>query len=195
MTRRFDGEENADIPVRSVLKCEATTGCAGPATAARWPPASWPRSATRSASSPPSRSASPARTDHADVPHRRRRRRGHQHGLPRVVELFEARKPKGLAKIAEVGGKVSIEETDKAITVVITDDAGEEHRHTFPRRTRLYVERPEDRAGRAAQRGLAVPARAARASGAAPRPSCTSSRRSRRSTSPRASTSTTSTSS
>jgi DNA-directed RNA polymerase subunit beta' len=62
------------------------------------------------------------------------------HGLPRVVELFEARKPKGLAKIAEVGGKVSIEETDKAITVVITDDGGEEHRHTFPRRTLLFVE-------------------------------------------------------
>jgi DNA-directed RNA polymerase subunit beta' len=62
------------------------------------------------------------------------------HGLPRVVELFEARKPKGLAKIAEVGGKVSIEDSDKAITVVITDDGGEEHRYTFPRRTLLYVE-------------------------------------------------------
>src|SRR5205085_10004984 len=62
------------------------------------------------------------------------------HGLPRVVELFEARKPKGLAKIAEVGGKVSIEESDKAVTAVITDDGGEEHRHTFPRRTRLFVE-------------------------------------------------------
>jgi DNA-directed RNA polymerase subunit beta' len=62
------------------------------------------------------------------------------HGLPRVVELFEARKPKGLAKIAEIGGTVSIEESDKAITVVITDDGGEEHRNTFPRRTRLFVE-------------------------------------------------------
>jgi DNA-directed RNA polymerase subunit beta' len=61
------------------------------------------------------------------------------HGLPRIVELFEARKPKGLAKIAEVGGVVHIEDTDKSRTVVITDDAGEEHRHTFPRRTRLYV--------------------------------------------------------
>ena len=35
-------------------------------------------------------------------------------GLPRVVELFEARKPKGLAEMAEVDGKVSVEETDKA---------------------------------------------------------------------------------
>ena len=118
------------------------------------------------------------------------------HGLPRVVELFEARKPKGLAKIAEVGGKVTIEDTDKAITVVITDDGGEEHRHTFPRRTLLYVERrPEDRARHAAQRGLAVSRTSCWPSAAGPRPSCTSSARSRRSTSPRAWTSTTSTSS
>ena len=61
------------------------------------------------------------------------------HGLPRVVELFEARKPKGLAKIAEVAGTVTIEDGDKSVTVVITDAGGEEHRHTFPRRTLLYV--------------------------------------------------------
>jgi DNA-directed RNA polymerase subunit beta' len=61
------------------------------------------------------------------------------HGLPRVVELFEARRPKGLAKIAEQDGTVSIEETDKALNVTITDDAGEEHKHAFPRRTRLFV--------------------------------------------------------
>src|SRR5947199_2067592 len=61
------------------------------------------------------------------------------HGLPRVVELFEARKPKGLAKIAEESGVVSIEESEKALTVVVTDDTGEEHRYPFPRRTRLFV--------------------------------------------------------
>jgi DNA-directed RNA polymerase subunit beta' len=61
------------------------------------------------------------------------------HGLPRIVELFEARKPKGLAKIAEQDGTISIEETDKALTVTITDQAGEEHKHAFPRRTRLFV--------------------------------------------------------
>ena len=61
------------------------------------------------------------------------------HGLPRVVELFEARKPKGLAKIAEVSGTVSVEDTDKARTIVVTDEAGEEHRYPFPRRTRLHV--------------------------------------------------------
>jgi DNA-directed RNA polymerase subunit beta' len=65
------------------------------------------------------------------------------HGLPRVVELFEARKPKGLARMAEQDGVVAIEETDKALTVVITDDAGEEHRYTFPRRTRVFVENGE----------------------------------------------------
>jgi len=61
------------------------------------------------------------------------------HGLPRVVELFEARKPKGLAQIAEHDGTVTIEETEKALTVTVTDAAGEEHRYSFPRRTRLYV--------------------------------------------------------
>ncbi len=61
------------------------------------------------------------------------------HGLPRVVEIFEARKPKGLARMAEISGNVSMEDGDKSVTIVITDSAGEEHRYTFPRRTLLYV--------------------------------------------------------
>jgi DNA-directed RNA polymerase subunit beta' len=80
------------------------------------------------------------------------------HGLPRVVELFEARKPKGLAKIAEQDGIVSIEESEKALTVVITDEAGEEHRHAFPRRTRLYVsEREKIQAGKQLNEGSLYP--------------------------------------
>ena len=80
------------------------------------------------------------------------------HGLPRVVELFEARKPKGLAQITEHDGVVHIEETDKALTVVVTDDAGEEHRHTFPRRTRLYVSEGEKvDAGRQLNEGSLYP--------------------------------------
>jgi DNA-directed RNA polymerase subunit beta' len=80
------------------------------------------------------------------------------HGLPRVVELFEARRPKGLAKIAEQDGVVSIEETDKALTVVITDEAGEEHRHAFPRRTRIYVTQGEKiEAGRQLNEGSLYP--------------------------------------
>ncbi|MGH2879509.1 MAG: DNA-directed RNA polymerase subunit beta', partial [Solirubrobacteraceae bacterium] len=80
------------------------------------------------------------------------------HGLPRVVELFEARKPKGLAKIAEQDGGVTIEETEKALTVVITDEAGEEHRHAFPRRTRLYVTEGEKiQAGKQLNEGSLYP--------------------------------------
>ncbi len=62
------------------------------------------------------------------------------HGLPRVVELFEARKPKGLAELATVEGTVSVEDTEKGLKVIITDAAGEEHAYSFPRRTRLLVE-------------------------------------------------------
>src|ERR671918_501247 len=63
-------------------------------------------------------------------------------GLPRVVELFEARKPKGLAKMAEVAGKVTdLEETDKAVKLTLTDDKGEEHAYSFPPRTNVLVEK------------------------------------------------------
>jgi len=60
-------------------------------------------------------------------------------GLPRIVELFEARKPKGLAQMAEVAGKVSVEETDKALKTIVTESSGEEHAYSFPPRTRLHV--------------------------------------------------------
>ena len=41
-------------------------------------------------------------------------------GLPRVEELFEARKPKKMSILAEIGGKVSLEETRKNAIVAIT---------------------------------------------------------------------------
>src|SRR5205823_13922369 len=56
-------------------------------------------------------------------------------------ELFEAGKPKGLAKLAEVDGKVTIEDSEKARKVIVLDADGEEHAYTFPRRTRLFVEK------------------------------------------------------
>ena len=63
------------------------------------------------------------------------------HGLPRVVELFEARKPKGQAKISQCAGVIHIEETDKAKKVVILDDTGEElHSYAISRRADLMVE-------------------------------------------------------
>src|SRR5438128_184175 len=52
------------------------------------------------------------------------------HGLPRVVELFEARKPKGAAVMAESSGVVRVGENEKGervITVLGSDDAEEEH--------------------------------------------------------------------
>ncbi len=61
-------------------------------------------------------------------------------GLPRVVELFEARKPKGLAQMAKESGKVAVEETDKAVKLIITDAKGEDESYSFPARTRLNVE-------------------------------------------------------
>jgi DNA-directed RNA polymerase subunit beta' len=63
------------------------------------------------------------------------------HGLPRVVELFEARKPKGQAKITQFAGTVHIEESDKTKKVLIFDDTGEEvHSYAISRRADLMVE-------------------------------------------------------
>ncbi len=61
------------------------------------------------------------------------------HGLPRVVELFEARKPKGQALIAEVSGKLEIRETDKAKKIVIVTSDKKEKAYPVSRRTRLRV--------------------------------------------------------
>ena len=53
-------------------------------------------------------------------------------GLPRVEELFEARNPKGVAVIAEYGGKVRIEETDGIRKVIIKGDNGDEKSYIIP---------------------------------------------------------------
>ncbi|MFC7496536.1 MULTISPECIES: DNA-directed RNA polymerase subunit beta' [unclassified Nocardioides] len=61
-------------------------------------------------------------------------------GLPRVVELFEARSPKGRSPIAEATGRVEIEETDKARKVLITpDDGSEVQEYPVSKRSRLLV--------------------------------------------------------
>jgi DNA-directed RNA polymerase subunit beta' len=64
------------------------------------------------------------------------------HGLPRVVEIFEARNPKGAAQLAEIDGTVAIEETERQLKLTIVPDSGdenEERSYTVPRRTRLLV--------------------------------------------------------
>jgi DNA-directed RNA polymerase subunit beta' len=135
------GEDNPRIPVRSVLKCEAETGvcqaCYGVAMATGKVVAIGDAVgiiAAQSIGEPGTQLT--LRTFHtggvagADI----------THGLPRVVELFEARKPKGLAKLAEVEGTVAVEDTEKARKIIVTDAAGEEHAYSFPQRTRLLVQ-------------------------------------------------------
>jgi DNA-directed RNA polymerase subunit beta' len=62
------------------------------------------------------------------------------HGLPRVVEIFEARNPKGAAALAEVAGTVAHEETERQLRITIVPDSGnedDEYSILVPRRTRL----------------------------------------------------------
>jgi DNA-directed RNA polymerase subunit beta' len=68
------------------------------------------------------------------------------HGLPRVVEIFEARNPKGAAILAEIGGRVEIEQTERGpkVAVVPTEvgadgELGDPFEVQLPRRTRLLV--------------------------------------------------------
>jgi DNA-directed RNA polymerase subunit beta' len=136
----FEGDDDATVPVRSVLKCEAESGvcrnCYGimPATQSTVEIGDAVGIIAAQSIGEPGTQLT-MRTFHTggvaglDI----------TQGLPRVVELFEARKPKGLAQMAEVSGKVSVEETDKAVKLTITDDKGEEHPYSFPARTRLYV--------------------------------------------------------
>jgi DNA-directed RNA polymerase subunit beta' len=134
------GDEPVNVPVRSVLKCEADTGicqrCYGVAMATGKVVAIGDAVgiiAAQSIGEPGTQLT--LRTFHtggvagADI----------THGLPRVVELFEARKPKGLAQLAHNGGTVTVEDTEKARRVIVTTAEGEEDAYSFPNRTRLYV--------------------------------------------------------
>ena len=61
-------------------------------------------------------------------------------GLPRVEELFEARKPKGLAIIAEFGGVATIKDTKKKREVIITNhETGETKAYLIPYGSRIKV--------------------------------------------------------
>ena len=62
------------------------------------------------------------------------------HGLPRIVELFEARTPKGVAPISEAAGRIKIEDTDKLRKIVVVpDDGTEEIAYPVSKRQRLIV--------------------------------------------------------
>jgi DNA-directed RNA polymerase subunit beta' len=69
------------------------------------------------------------------------------HGLPRVVEIFEARNPKGAATLAEIGGRIEIDETEgRGPKITVNPDGLDEsgdplasREYQLPRRTRLLV--------------------------------------------------------
>ena len=68
------------------------------------------------------------------------------HGLPRVVEIFEARNPKGAATLVEVGGRIEVEQTERGPKVsVVPTELGPDGElldpveYQLPRRTRLLV--------------------------------------------------------
>jgi DNA-directed RNA polymerase subunit beta' len=60
-------------------------------------------------------------------------------GLPRVEELFEARKPKGLAIISDIAGTVKIEDTKKKREVIVSNGEGDSKTYLIPFGSRLTV--------------------------------------------------------
>ncbi|WP_455521001.1 DNA-directed RNA polymerase subunit beta', partial [Parvimonas micra] len=65
-------------------------------------------------------------------------------GLPRVEELFEARKPKGLAYITEIDGTVKLVDNKKRYDIVVTADDGDERIYAIPYGARIKVKDGEE---------------------------------------------------
>ncbi len=61
-------------------------------------------------------------------------------GLPRVEELFEARKPRGLAIISEIGGLVEVKENKKKEVIVTNQEQGESRTYLIPYGSRIKVQ-------------------------------------------------------
>ena len=62
-------------------------------------------------------------------------------GLPRVEELFEARKPKGLAIITEIKGVATLKDTKKKREIIITDnESGESKTYLIPYGSRIKIQ-------------------------------------------------------
>jgi DNA-directed RNA polymerase subunit beta' len=140
------GEETT-VPVRSVLKCRAETGvcrtCYGifPATGEMCEIGDAVGIIAAQSIGEPGTQLT-MRTFHtggvagADI----------THGLPRVVEIFEARNPKGAAVLAESPGRVEIEQTERGPRILIhptevgpEGELPEPLEYQLPRRTRLLV--------------------------------------------------------
>jgi DNA-directed RNA polymerase subunit beta' len=135
------------IPVRSVLKCHAETGvcktCYGifPATGEMCEIGDAVGIIAAQSIGEPGTQLT-MRTFHtggvagADI----------THGLPRVVEIFEARNPKGAAILAELGGRIEIEQTERGPKITVNPtEVGKDGElvdpieYQLPRRTRLLV--------------------------------------------------------
>jgi DNA-directed RNA polymerase subunit beta' len=139
--------EGATLPVRSVLKCRAESGvcraCYGvfPATGEMCEIGDAVGIIAAQSIGEPGTQLT-MRTFHtggvagADI----------THGLPRVVEIFEARNPKGAAVLAEAGGRVEVEQSERGpkVTVHPTEvgpdgELADPLEYQLPRRTRLLV--------------------------------------------------------
>lgn len=89
-------------------------------------------------------------------------------GLPRVTEIFEARKPKDPAVIAEVDGLVELQQTKRRgkRTIIVRSESGVEHEHLVPHGKRFLVHTGEEvKAGQALVDGPLVPHDILRVSG------------------------------
>jgi DNA-directed RNA polymerase subunit beta' len=149
LTAELDGTDVATLPVRSVLKCKSEYGvcraCYGVflATGGMCEIGDAVGIIAAQSIGEPGTQLT-MRTFHtggvagADI----------THGLPRVVEIFEARNPKGAARLAEIGGKVHVEETERGPKVTIepmsTKEEDEPKEYALPRRTRLLVRTGDD---------------------------------------------------
>jgi DNA-directed RNA polymerase subunit beta' len=139
--------EGATLPARSVLKCRAETGvcrtCYGifPATGEMCEIGDAVGIIAAQSIGEPGTQLT-MRTFHtggvagADI----------THGLPRVVEIFEARNPKGAAVLVEAGGRVELEQTERGPKIKIhptelgaDGEIAEPVEYQLPRRTRLLV--------------------------------------------------------
>jgi DNA-directed RNA polymerase subunit beta' len=172
-----EGEEEATVPVRSVLKCRSEFGvcraCYGIflATGGMCEIGDAVGIIAAQSIGEPGTQLT-MRTFHtggvagADI----------THGLPRVVEIFEARNPKGAAKLAEVGGKVELEDTERGPKITIHTDEVDENgeplepvSYQLPRRTRILVENGQVvEPGDAIHEGSVNPADLLRLKGATP---------------------------
>jgi DNA-directed RNA polymerase subunit beta' len=109
-----------------------------------------------------------AGTDIAEMPRESKGLSDITGGLPRVTEIFEARKPKDPAVISEVDGVVELQQTKRRgkRTIIVRSESGVEHEHLVPHGKRFLVHTGDEvKAGQALVDGPLVPHDILRVSG------------------------------